>query len=77
MGLRRQLMSAITNEIRSRGWSQAQAAELAGITAPRMSDLTRGKLEKFSADALISIAEPLGIEVVVVTRPSHAHHGRT
>lgn len=60
-------MTTITNEIRSRGWSQAHAAELAGVTAPRMSDLMRGKVEKFSADALISIAEPLGIGVVVVT----------
>lgn len=63
--LRRDLMAVITMEIRTRGWTQARAAEVAGITAPRMSNLTTGKLEKFSLDALVQVAASLGIEVGV------------
>lgn len=71
--LRRKLMAAIVSEIRSRGWSQARAARVVGITAPRMSDLARGKLEKFSADALVSIGETLGIGVEVVAAQAQLH----
>lgn len=71
--LRRELMAAIVGEIRSRGWSQARAARVVGITAPRMSDLARGKLEKFSADALVSIAATLGIGVEVVAAHTQRH----
>jgi predicted XRE-type DNA-binding protein len=63
--LRRELMAVITTEIRTRGWTQARAAEVARITAPRMSNLTSGKLEKFSLDALVDVAESLGIELGV------------
>ena len=63
--LRRELMTAITAEIRTRGWTQARAAEVAGITAPRMSNLTSGKLERFSLDALVDVAASLGIKLGV------------
>ncbi len=65
--LRRELMTAITAQIRERGWSQSYAASVAGITAPRMSDLTRGKLEKFSLDALVGIAFSFGISLSITT----------
>lgn len=61
--LRRELMEAITTQIRVLGWSQSYAASVSGITAPRMSDLTRGKLEKFSLDALVGIAASFGISL--------------
>lgn len=35
---------------------EAEAAKRLGMTRPRLNDLTRGKLDKFSLDALVNIA---------------------
>ncbi len=66
--LRRALAAAITRAIRESGMSQVEAARLAQVTAPRMSDLVRGKIEKVSLDALVAIAAPFGVQLVVVTQ---------
>jgi hypothetical protein len=47
------------------GWSQSIAAQNLGLTQPRVSDLYRGKISKFSLDALVEIASKLGIHVRV------------
>lgn len=59
--LRSELMSAIIARINEFGWSQKVAAQNIGITQPRLSDLMRDKIDKFSLDALVNIARPLGI----------------
>ena len=43
MRARAELMNAIIDCIKKRGWTQAQAAEYLGLTQPRISDLKRGK----------------------------------
>jgi len=54
------LRSALLYEIRKviEEWnlSQEQAAKRLGLTRPRTNDLLRGKLSKFSLDALVNIA---------------------
>ena len=47
---------------RVRQWdvSQEKAADRLGLTRPRLNDLMRGKLDKFSLDALINIAAAAG-----------------
>lgn len=52
MKVRSALMQAIDNRIKAEGWSQTEAAKRLGVTQPRVSDLTRGKIELFSIDAL-------------------------
>lgn len=51
-------------QIRERVWSwdlpQEQAAARVGLTRPRLNDLMRGKLDKFSLDALVNIATAAG-----------------
>jgi predicted XRE-type DNA-binding protein len=64
--VRADLMIRLEKELGSRGLKQAQAAELLGITQPRVSDLLRGRVELFSADALIDMLPRLGIKVRVV-----------
>jgi len=49
MLLRAQLMSEI-REV-ARGMTQAQAAKRFGVTQPRINDVLRGKIDKFSLDA--------------------------
>jgi predicted XRE-type DNA-binding protein len=64
--VRADLMIRLERELGSRGLKQAQAAEILGITQPRVSDLIRGRVELFSADALIDMLARLGIKVRIV-----------
>lgn len=45
--------------------TQARAAELFGVTQPRISDLVRGKIELFSIDALVNIVAATGRHVEI------------
>ena len=48
---------------RERGWTQAQAAQALGVTQSRISDLVRGKWDKFSLDMLVTLAVRSGQRV--------------
>jgi len=60
MRARTDLMVEITGVINMNGWTQVEAAKHCGITQPRMNDLVRGKISRFSLDALVNIAAKLG-----------------
>lgn len=64
--VRADLMIRLEKELRSRGLKQARAAKLLGVSQPRVSDLLRGRVELFSADALIDMLARLGIKVRLV-----------
>jgi predicted XRE-type DNA-binding protein len=63
MRVRSELMIALRNKID--GWkvSQTDAATRLGLTQPRLNDLMRGRIDKFSLDALINLARPAGLTV--------------
>lgn len=63
--VRAEIMVAIQNRIDEFGWSQAAAAAHLGITQPRVSDLCRGKIDKFSLDALVNLGRGVGVHVSV------------
>ncbi len=63
--VRSDLMDAILARIDDIGWSQTTAATQLGITQPRMSDLYRGKIDKFSLDALTNLGRTLGIHLTI------------
>jgi predicted XRE-type DNA-binding protein len=63
--LRAALMRAFRDRIDGVGRSQSIAAQNLGLTQPRVSYLYRGKISKFSLDALVEIASKLGIHVRV------------
>ena len=63
--VRSELMSQIAAFIRERGWTQVEAARRCGVTQPRLNDLLRGRLSRFSLDALVNIAAALGCRVHV------------
>jgi predicted XRE-type DNA-binding protein len=48
-------------------WTQAEAARRLGITQPRVNDLLRGRLDKFSIDALILYLVRIGVPVRIDT----------
>jgi predicted XRE-type DNA-binding protein len=61
--LRAELMLQIAALVEKKGWTQTQAAKQCGISQPRMNDLLRGKISKFSLDALVNVATSLGCRV--------------
>jgi predicted XRE-type DNA-binding protein len=63
MRARSELMIALRNKIDGWKLSQAAAATLLGLTQPRLNDLMRGRIDKFSLDALINLARPAGLTV--------------
>lgn len=64
------LMMSLTEAIKVQGLTQVQAAALFGVTQPRISDLTRGKVALFSLDALVDMATTAGMAPTIkVTMP--------
>lgn len=63
MKLRSGLMMALKNHIARTQMSQEQAAKLFGVTQPRVSDLVRGKINRFGLDALVNMAAAAGLRV--------------
>lgn len=61
MRARSTLMMSLAEVIRQQHMTQAQAAELFGVTQPRVSDLMRGKVSLFSLDTLIDMAATAGM----------------
>lgn len=45
--------------------TQVQAAKHLGLTQPRLNDLLRGRIEKFSLDALVNMLARVGRHVAV------------
>ena len=63
--VRAELMEKIAALIAHNGWTQADAAGHCGVTQPRINDLLRGRISRFSLDALVNIAAALGQRVQV------------
>jgi predicted XRE-type DNA-binding protein len=61
MKARSDLLAALVERVKSWHVSQEAAAERLGITRPRLNDLMRGKLGKFSLDALVNLAPAAGL----------------
>nr|WP_315479836.1 XRE family transcriptional regulator [uncultured Rhodoferax sp.] len=60
---RAELMQQIAAIVKENGWTQAEAANQCGITQPRMNDLLRGRVSRFSLDALVNVATAIGRRV--------------
>ena len=65
MKARSELLSALNARIRSWDMTQEAAAARLGITRPRLNDLMRGKLGKFSLDALVNLTSSAGLSLQI------------
>ncbi|MGA2218924.1 MAG: XRE family transcriptional regulator [Terracidiphilus sp.] len=63
--VRSDLMDEIEAIIKTNGWTQKEAAKRCGVTQPRINNLLRGRIARFSVDALVNIAAALGRKVRV------------
>ena len=68
MKIRSDLMRALQEWLTSQGCTQADAATFFGVTQPRVSDLTRGRISLFSTDALLDMAATAGLGPKLIVR---------
>ena len=65
--VRADLMLDLRHYIQERGWTQAEAAHFFGETQPRISNLLKGEISRFSIDKLINMLARAGMRVRVGT----------
>jgi phage-related protein/predicted XRE-type DNA-binding protein len=75
--LRTDLMIELSKVIKSRRLTQARAAKLFGVTQPRVSDLVRGKIDRFSVDTLVAMLGHAGVHVELTAKRRGAHSDGT
>jgi predicted XRE-type DNA-binding protein len=63
MQAKAELMRQIVAIIKKNDWKQVEAAQHCGITQPRLNDMLRGRISRFSLDALVNIAAAIGQRV--------------
>lgn len=63
MKLRSALMMELRRHLDESGLSQSEAAKLFGVTQPRVSDLVRGKIDRFALDTLVNMLAAAGMHV--------------
>lgn len=63
MKIRSDLLITVNQKINSEGFTQTQAARILGVTQPRISALSQGKIEQFRLDTLVNFALKLGLHV--------------
>jgi predicted XRE-type DNA-binding protein len=63
--LRSKLMREISRAVRSWELSQKEAAQRLNVTQPRLNDLLKGKIDKFSLDALVNMLAGANLELDV------------
>ena len=66
LSMRAELMARLRTIIAERGWTQQEAARHLEIGQSRVSDLVRGKWEKFSLDMLVTLAARVGQKPKVI-----------
>jgi len=66
--MRSELMIGIDDYYRRSGLTQSDAAKVLGLTQPRLNALLKGKIDLFSLDALVTIANRAGLTVRLVVK---------
>jgi predicted XRE-type DNA-binding protein len=64
--IRADLMLDLRKFIRSKNWTQAEAAMFFGETQPRISNLMNGDIDRFAIDKLVQMLSQAGMDVRVL-----------
>ncbi len=67
--IRAQMMTALRDFIEKECLTQVGAAKRLKVSQPRISDLTRGKISRFSLDTLVNMLTDAGLEVDFRIKP--------
>jgi predicted XRE-type DNA-binding protein len=68
MKVRAELMITLQERVKRQSGTQAEKAAKLGLNQPRLNDLLRGRIDKFSLDALVNIASRAGLRVNLQVR---------
>jgi predicted XRE-type DNA-binding protein len=66
--MRTQLTHALDRLVKERKLTQTQAGRLFGVSQPRVSDVIRGRIERFTIDALVEMLARAGVRLEIVTK---------
>lgn len=72
LSLKSKLVMVLVNLIREQGWTQTEAARQLSVSQPRMSNLFKGQLDKFSIDTLLEMIIGMGYKLDVDFDPTNA-----
>lgn len=67
--LRSVLMMAVSDHISDNNLTQKKAAELMGVSQPRISNLVKGKIDMFTIDTLVNMLARVGTIVELNVSP--------
>lgn len=70
MLVKAQLASKIGEIIKSRRWTQQQAADVLGMTQPKLSNLVRGQFRGVSEAKMLECLAKLGRDIKIVVGPA-------
>lgn len=70
MQVKAQLATKIGEIIKARQWTQQQAAQVLGMTQPKLSNLLRGQFRGISETKMLECLAKLGRDVRIVVGPS-------
>jgi predicted XRE-type DNA-binding protein len=62
MEMRAQLLIGLDHWLEKSRMTQAESAKVLGVTQARVSDLKRGKMDRFSVDLLVRLAARAGLK---------------
>ena len=68
MRVRADLLIAVQRHVAASGLTPARVAKEISLTQPRLNDLLRGRIDKFSLDALVNMLARAGKQVSVKIR---------
>ena len=71
-----QLAAEITRVIKTRRWTQVQAAEMLGIDQSKVSRITRGQFRGVSEAKMLELVAKLGHDVKIVVGPVRRRAGK-
>lgn len=75
--LKSDLAERVARAVRSRGWTQKRAAEMAGLKQPDLSNIVNGRVDGISIERLFLVLNRLGYSVRVQVDEEPGETART
>lgn len=76
MLVKAQLAATIKKILDGNGWTQTKAAEILGISQPKLSGLLRGQFRSISEAKMLECITRLGKDIHIVINPVEQHNAR-
>ena len=77
--IKAEILSAILEDVRAKGYTQAQLADILDEYQPSVSNLLRGRISQVSIEKLLRYADRLHLQTSIAVRPmaGRKHAGRS